>query len=399
MLRVDQARFQAEQYGAWTAVEGSSIAPAPSSNYYEPFTPACYPHVEYLIYDPTSEAHRVSSEHDVGIGHSSPYASSATADTALPIHAPVPISAYSTLLPSIHQSPRSPTPQPLMETAALPKAEPTYAHATAADEDVKPFNPIALYVDMPQKTFPTPCELLSELTARDQLADTALPYPLRSATDHANHPQDFACGSSGRVSPLSPAAEAFTLDADAASKASRRGRVHPVKKPETQRKAHFRAIAENIGFKPTDPYVVPPIFCCTKTHNSPLICPINALKFLHYTRACAHSMIGFDHLFGAPPGVGILLFRDTITSHDKKRHYLECIEQYVLWLHEQIRLVGTDAVQFERVPEYRGLTSRSIRVSAPSFFLLRSLTSWIFEISRRCWSTCRTNAEHCVLRC
>src|SRR5438445_594841 len=34
------------------------------------------------------------------------------------------------------------------------------------------------------------------------------------------------------------------------------------------------------------------------------------------------------------------LIRDTISSHEKKRHYLECIEQYILYLHEQFDLVG-----------------------------------------------------------
>lgn len=56
--------------------------------------------------------------------------------------------------------------------------------------------------------------------------------------------------------------------------------------------------------------------------------------------------------------------RDTITSHDKKRCYLECLEEYVQWMHEQLRLVGQEPIQVERVSSYRGLKSRSIRVSA-----------------------------------
>lgn len=62
------------------------------------------------------------------------------------------------------------------------------------------------------------------------------------------------------------------------------------------------------------------------------------------------------------PAQGVVC-RDTIKSHDKKRSYLECIEQYVQWLHEQIRLVGHEPAPFERVPTYRGLNSRSMRVS------------------------------------
>ncbi|KAI6133118.1 hypothetical protein EDD16DRAFT_1699255 [Pisolithus croceorrhizus] len=78
-----------------------------------------------------------------------------------------------------------------------------------------------------------------------------------------------------------------------------------VNKTETQRKARQRAVAEEIGFVPTDP--------------------------------------------------------DTISSHEKKRHYLECLEHYVLYLHEQFRLVQTPPLALERVSTYRGLSSRSIR--------------------------------------
>ncbi|KAI0038656.1 hypothetical protein FA95DRAFT_1567614 [Auriscalpium vulgare] len=77
------------------------------------------------------------------------------------------------------------------------------------------------------------------------------------------------------------------------------------KKGETQRKVRQRIVAEAIGFPPTDP--------------------------------------------------------DTISSHDKKRYYLECLEQYVSYLHEQLHLVGQEPVPLERVSTYRGLTSRSIR--------------------------------------
>ncbi|KAH8998979.1 hypothetical protein EDB86DRAFT_793592 [Lactarius hatsudake] len=79
----------------------------------------------------------------------------------------------------------------------------------------------------------------------------------------------------------------------------------PEKKVETQRKALQRVLEESIGFSPTDP--------------------------------------------------------DTISSHDKKRYYLECLEQYITYLHDQLRLVGHDPVPLERVSTYRGLTSRSIR--------------------------------------
>ncbi|KAF9462940.1 hypothetical protein BDZ94DRAFT_1322237 [Collybia nuda] len=77
------------------------------------------------------------------------------------------------------------------------------------------------------------------------------------------------------------------------------------KKTETARKARQRAVAQSVGFVPTDP--------------------------------------------------------DTISSHEKKRHYLECVEQYVMYLHQQLQLVGSEPVKLERVSNYRGLSSRSIR--------------------------------------
>jgi len=64
----------------------------------------------------------------------------------------------------------------------------------------------------------------------------------------------------------------------------------------------------------------------------------------------------FLFLRGSP-----FLRSDTISSHDKKRYYLECLEQYITFLHEQLRLVGHEPVALERVSTYRGLTSRSIR--------------------------------------
>ncbi|KAF8626515.1 hypothetical protein AX15_004820 [Amanita polypyramis BW_CC] len=53
--------------------------------------------------------------------------------------------------------------------------------------------------------------------------------------------------------------------------------------------------------------------------------------------------------------------RETISSHEKKRHYLECLEQYVLYLHQQLNLVGAEPVPLERVKKYGGLNNRSIR--------------------------------------
>ncbi len=58
----------------------------------------------------------------------------------------------------------------------------------------------------------------------------------------------------------------------------------------------------------------------------------------------------------------IVFCRETISSHEKKRHYLECLEHYVLYLHQQLKLVGAEPVPLERVQQYRGLSNRSMRV-------------------------------------
>jgi hypothetical protein len=97
------------------------------------------------------------------------------------------------------------------------------------------------------------------------------------------------------------------------------------KKVETQRRALQRVLQESIGFSPTDPYAQLTAFLLIAAH--------------------------------------VVLRSDTISSHDKKRYYLECLEQYITYLHEQLRLVGHEPVPLERVSTYRGLTSRSIRVT------------------------------------
>ncbi|KIY47025.1 hypothetical protein FISHEDRAFT_75059 [Fistulina hepatica ATCC 64428] len=52
---------------------------------------------------------------------------------------------------------------------------------------------------------------------------------------------------------------------------------------------------------------------------------------------------------------------DTISSHDKKRHYLMCLERYISHLHEQMGLIGREPPPLERVSQFHGLSSRSIR--------------------------------------
>jgi len=57
------------------------------------------------------------------------------------------------------------------------------------------------------------------------------------------------------------------------------------------------------------------------------------------------------------------MLRDTISSHEKKRHYLECLEQYILYLHNEFGSLGLATGPIENVKTYPGLTSNSMRVS------------------------------------
>ena len=70
-------------------------------------------------------------------------------------------------------------------------------------------------------------------------------------------------------------------------------------------------------------------------------------------------------------------YSDTISSHEKKRHYLECLEQYVMYLHQQLELVGSQPVPLEQVSNYRGLSSRSIRVCIHKSFFFFSLNTFL----------------------
>ncbi|KAF5374790.1 hypothetical protein D9758_000218 [Tetrapyrgos nigripes] len=51
-----------------------------------------------------------------------------------------------------------------------------------------------------------------------------------------------------------------------------------------------------------------------------------------------------------------------ISSHEKKRQYLECLEQYIIYLHDQLSLIGVEPVVLERAAQQqKGLSSQSIR--------------------------------------
>lgn len=57
-------------------------------------------------------------------------------------------------------------------------------------------------------------------------------------------------------------------------------------------------------------------------------------------------------------------------SHDKKRHYLESLEQYAVWLDEQIKLDGLAPQKIQRIDVYHGINSQSIRVCLSKFISL-----------------------------
>ncbi|KAJ7597103.1 hypothetical protein C8J56DRAFT_308250 [Mycena floridula] len=52
---------------------------------------------------------------------------------------------------------------------------------------------------------------------------------------------------------------------------------------------------------------------------------------------------------------------ENISAHEKKRFYLECLERYVIYLHDQLNLIGVEPLPIERVTTGHGLSSRSIR--------------------------------------
>lgn len=228
------------------------------------------------------------------------------------IHAPIPISAYSTLLPHV-------------QCAQEPSVSAKPVEAGKRQEDVARSHPVIISLS----PAPEPSQTSNE-TGNDG-------HHLPQASVDAVSPAQLSYPSSPVQVPelaqswLHPAAPPFLdvhtpfVEASASStpcsstaspsqtiaKSKNRPKIpttlQPAMpgKPENIRKSYFRSVADNVGFQPTDP--------------------------------------------------------DTITSHDKKRHYLECLEQYIMWLHNQIGLSGHTPLQLERVDSYQGLDIRSIR--------------------------------------
>ncbi|KDQ63681.1 hypothetical protein JAAARDRAFT_387456 [Jaapia argillacea MUCL 33604] len=193
--------------------------------------------------------------------HSSPVTPSSPCDSeqliyppSIPLHHPIPVS----YLPPLSASPDSTSeyePFPAESSSVHTMDRLHFEYQNLPDSYLGDRYPAA-----PANLFPTPSELLTEMSSRE-------------ASQRAQAQID--------------------------------GYESNSRKPESQRKARQRVVAETIGFTQTDP--------------------------------------------------------DSISSHDKKRYYLESLEQYVLYLQDQFRLLEHTPVALERVSTYRGLSSRSVR--------------------------------------
>ncbi|KAG5648045.1 hypothetical protein DXG03_007080 [Asterophora parasitica] len=193
----------------------------------------------------------------------------------LPLHAPAPIPGQSSALLSpenYHHDPATNLPPADQFRFAVEGHPPQLAPHHDSQKAVH--HP---EYESPSATFPTPSEMLNDLAG----GPSVLPSP--------------------------PIVGPRVLDS----------------KTETARKARRRAMAENIGFMPTDPCAANPA-----VPKDPLIPSLS----------------------------------DTISSHEKKRNYLECLEYYVMYLHEQLELVRSRPATLQRVSNPgRGMSSRSIR--------------------------------------
>ncbi|KAF9229350.1 hypothetical protein BS17DRAFT_743325 [Gyrodon lividus] len=232
------------------------------------------------------------------------------------LHSPVPLH-LSHLLPqtnTLHQAtPGLSVPAISQQQIIYPSTPIDTSHSAVQSAASIAPNPVDYYAATPQLLFPTPSELLTDLASvsvspsshhRLQSHHRGLPE-IRSHTRSPRPPQTSRHQTPEAAYPVPPAST--------------------VNKTESQRKARQRAVAEEIGFTPTDPCV-----------------PQFSISLVSVSRPGGYHS-------------------DTISSHEKKRHYLECLEQYVLYLHEQLRLVQTQPLTLERVSTYRGLSSRSIR--------------------------------------
>ena len=137
------------------------------------------------------------------------------------IHAPIPISPYSTLIPpptsGTGHAPNSHVSS--TENATHLQSQSTTNLATNVNQNT----PLTRYTAGPQGTFPTPCDLLSDLSSKEQDASRGSETP------------DISSSKSKSKTVKAPKSDSEKPAA------------------ENQRKAYFRGVSENVGFKLTDP--------------------------------------------------------------------------------------------------------------------------------------------------
>lgn len=137
------------------------------------------------------------------------------------IHAPIPISPYSTLIPSPTASNNhasTPRVNHNSENSEQIQSQPVATHP----DQVESVSPLNRYMNAPQVTFPTPCDILNDLAGGDQEESET------SDTPDITTPK-----------PKAKTVKAPKSDSE--------------KPAENQRKAYFRGVSENVGFKLTDP--------------------------------------------------------------------------------------------------------------------------------------------------
>ncbi|KAI0746093.1 hypothetical protein C8Q76DRAFT_688958 [Earliella scabrosa] len=89
---------------------------------------------------------------------------------------------------------------------------------------------------------------------------------------------------------------------------------------------------------------------------------------------------------------------DHIPPHDRKRMYLESLEEYTVWLEDQIRIVGLVPASMERVSTFQELKARTVRtVIFHQEEVLRNLHLRRQDLQNKCRDLLRT-AEAALVR-
>lgn len=138
------------------------------------------------------------------------------------IHSPIPISSYSSLIPPPASSGNHASSSRTTADHDYPAQVHLQCAVNLATHIESNTSPLAQYMDAPQVTFPTPCDILNDLTAKDKDSSQRLKTP------------DIT----------TPKPKFRTVKAS---------KPDPKKPTEHQRKAYFRGVAENVGFGLTDP--------------------------------------------------------------------------------------------------------------------------------------------------